>query len=307
MIRQMSVFDKQYTNGNTTVIINTLDGSKIRYTDDDEFLPQFAEAIDMTITYKCDGGCQFCYAGCSSEGKHANLISDYVVNTLVPSMRPYTEVALNGNDLSHPHLEEFLKMLRENRVIANLTVNQKHFMSHIGELHDLSNKNLIHGLGVSLVEPDEYFISKLKEFPNAVIHTIAGILSTEDIKALKGNNIKLLILGYKVTGRGDSYYTNNKDTIDKNMKNLKKALPKMIKSKSFKVICFDTLALEQLSVRELLDESQWKKLYQGEEGSFTYFIDLVNNKFAKNSIERDTYDINGMNALQMFKIIQGER
>ena len=91
-----------YINGNVLVKIDTETGTKIRYTKDDAFMPMFPESIDCTITYKCDGHCNFCYMNCTESGKHANLESDYVKNIFVPSLRPYTELAINGNDLSHP-------------------------------------------------------------------------------------------------------------------------------------------------------------------------------------------------------------
>jgi hypothetical protein len=59
--------------------------------------------IDVTITTKCDGGCGFCYMNCTEKGIHANLNQPWV-----DTIRPYTEVAINGNDLTHPGLIEFL-------------------------------------------------------------------------------------------------------------------------------------------------------------------------------------------------------
>ena len=46
---------QKYTNGNIKVVIDTENGTKIRYTKDSVFKPEFAESIDLTITYKCDG------------------------------------------------------------------------------------------------------------------------------------------------------------------------------------------------------------------------------------------------------------
>ena len=55
-----------------------------------------------------------CYEGCSLNGKHADLFSpDYY--PLLDSLHPYTEMALNGNDLSHPQLDEFLYFLKDKK------------------------------------------------------------------------------------------------------------------------------------------------------------------------------------------------
>ena len=115
-----------YRNGNYTVLIDDRNGTKVRYTKDGKFVPKFAESIDVTLTYQCDGGCPFCYADCTPDGKHANLMSDSIME-LVDSLAPFTELALNGNDLSIPHLEDFLRILKKKHIFANLTVNQKHF------------------------------------------------------------------------------------------------------------------------------------------------------------------------------------
>ena len=54
----MSIIGR-YKNGNYQVTIFS-DGTKIRETDDDKFIPAFSESCDLKITDKCDGGCAFC-------------------------------------------------------------------------------------------------------------------------------------------------------------------------------------------------------------------------------------------------------
>ena len=82
-----------YKNGNYIVTILE-DGTKIRITEENEFIPEFSENIDCKITDKCSQMCKFCYEGCTPDGKHSDLFSFSFINTL----HPYTEIALNGND-----------------------------------------------------------------------------------------------------------------------------------------------------------------------------------------------------------------
>ena len=96
-----------YKNGNYIVTILE-DGTKIRVTEENEFIPEFSENIDCKITDKCSQMCKFCYEGCTPEGKHSDLFSFSFINTL----HPYTEIALNGNDLDHPDIDKFLKFLK---------------------------------------------------------------------------------------------------------------------------------------------------------------------------------------------------
>ena len=48
-----------YKNGNYIVTILE-DGTKIRKTGEDEFIPKFSENIDCKITDKCSQMCKFC-------------------------------------------------------------------------------------------------------------------------------------------------------------------------------------------------------------------------------------------------------
>jgi len=107
-----------YKNGNYNVRL-LADGTKIRETNEDEFIPAFAENCDCKITDKCDGGCPFCYEGCTPNGKHGDILNYKFLDTL----HPYTELAINGNDMSHPDLIPLLEKLKEKKVVANMTVS----------------------------------------------------------------------------------------------------------------------------------------------------------------------------------------
>lgn len=298
-----------YKNGNYQVTILS-DGTKIRRTDDDEFIPSFPENADVKITDKCSQGCPFCYEGCTKEGEHAYLMCDdgtfgqHWMNTL----QPYTELALNGNDLDHPDLDKFLLKMQSKHIITNLTVNQNQFMKHLDYLKYLTKYKMIYGLGVSLVNAkDEKFFEALKEFPNAVIHTIAGILSTDDIIILMKNNVKVLILGYKNLGRGVNYKNNVFNHVDAYIQQLQYWLPKMVEN--CKVVSFDNLAIEQLNVKELLfkdKQSEWDEFYMGDDGNFTIYIDAVNQTFAKNSCmpKDERFPIDGRSMKGMFNFIR---
>ena len=95
----------KYTNGNYKVQILS-DGTKIRYTKDNAFKPEFPESIDVKITDYCDMGCAYCHELSTPKGKHANL--DILLEVLKPLL-PGTELAIGGgNPLFHPNLLPFL-------------------------------------------------------------------------------------------------------------------------------------------------------------------------------------------------------
>lgn len=266
-----------YKNGNYRTLILS-DGTKIRKTNDDEFIPDFAENMDIKITNCCDRNCLMCHEGSMPNGKHGDIMNEKFIDTL----HPYQEVAIGGGDITtHPDLIPFLQKLKERKVIANITVNQIHFVQKQDLIKRLVNEKLIYGLGISLVNPTKKFISMIKQYPNVVIHVINGILKPSDIEALQNNNLKMLILGYKQLRRGTDWYTEDHENIIVRQMWLKENICNIYDK--FKVVSFDNLAIEQLNMRRFFTDKEWEEFYMGDDGKFTYYIDMVERKFAKSS------------------------
>lgn len=286
----------KYHNGNYDVVM-LYDGTKIRYNNLDNLTPSFAESIDCTITTKCDGGCPYCYLECNENGVHADLNQPFF-----DTLHKGQELALNGNDLSHPDLPLFLDHMKSKGVICNITLNQKHFMKYAITLKILENMGLIHGIGVSLTDStDPNLYINLEIFDNIVVHTIDGLLTKDDIKNMSDKNIKLLILGYKILGRGADYFDKHELEIDNNVKYLRENIKEI--NQHFDVISFDNLALEHLDIKSHMPNKEWERLYMGNEGKYTFFIDAVNKKFAMSSLADERYDLMD-NVDDMFRYIK---
>lgn len=268
----------EYKNGNfiTRIFSN---GTMVRKTDDNQFIPEFASGIDIKITDKCSGtNCVWCHEGSSPGGRHGNIMGERFVDTL----KPWQEVALGGgNVLEHPSLIPFLRKLKFRNVIANITVNQYHFEANQELIRQLADEKLIYGLGVSLMNPTGEFIEHMKQYPNAVVHVINGIVQGNQINKLKDHDLKLLILGYKQLRRGNMYYDKEENLIRQRMQWLYENIQNVIDS--FVVTSFDNLAIEQLDVKRLLKEEEWEHFYMGDDAMFTFYIDMVERKFARNS------------------------
>ena len=292
----------EYDNGNVHVI-RFDDGTVIRYSEDDEFNFDFPENMDIKITNRCSGtNCAMCHEGSTFLGLHGDILNAEWID----SIHPFTEVALGGgNVLEHPDLLPFLKMLKERNIFANITLNQFHFMNHINYIKELIDRQLIRGLGVSLTDPSEDFIETIRLFPNAVIHIIAGVIDDITMSKLigRGRDLKILVLGYKVLRRGEHYYDEHAQEIALNAHMIERYLPIMFNV--FKVVSFDNLALEQVHVRNHIPKQTWDQFYQGEDGTMTFYIDMVENLFAKNSTAKfeDRYPIKGT-VRSMFNFIK---
>lgn len=273
-------FWQKYKNGNCEIMINTFDGTRIIDTGEDtEVNLDFPLSMDISIGRRCDGRCQFCYENATPDGPEADLLNIPFLETL----KPFTEIAINGNSVNHPQLIPFLEKLKQKQIIANMTVNQIHFEQKQDIIDRLLKEKLIYGLGISLRNATPEFAAKVAEYPTAVIHVINGIFTQKDADILGGNDLKLLILGYKMKGRGDDYYYSNRFQIRENQRWLEDNV--LLLTEKFQVVSFDNLALAQLNVKDKMSSEKWDAFYQGDDGQLSMYIDLVSGTFGKSSLE----------------------
>ena len=283
--KRMKRFVK-YQNGNYNVVIDTKDGTKVRENDLDFFKADFPESMDLKITNCCDMGCAMCHENSHKDGLHGDIMSAGFIDKL----HPYTELAIGGgNPLEHPDLVPFLEKCKKLNLIPSMTVNQVHFMKNRSFIKNLVKQKLIYGLGVSLVRVTNDFIEALKEFPNAVIHVINGIVNPLELEALSGEGLKILILGYKQFRRGEQLYQEQGKQIEETKSWLYEKLPQIINDGWFEVVSFDNLAIKQLDAQRLMSNEDWEQFYMGDDGSATMYVDMVNREFAKSSTSTDRY------------------
>lgn len=289
-----------YKNGNYFVDLYD-DGTKIRYNDLDNLTPEFAESMDCKITNQCPFGCAMCHEKSTPDGKHGDIMNIEFIDKL----RPGIEMAIGGGAVtSHPDLIPFLKKLKEIGVIPSITVNQKEFMGNFDLINMLIKEKLIYGLGVSFSSFDDDFWNKIiKDNPNVVVHLIAGIHGGDVFDYFANKGVKILILGYKDFGRGHELLEKASKVISIQLNWLKDNLRNYLDK--FKVISFDNLAITQLNVKNLLTSDEWNKFYQGDDGTHTMYVDLVNKQFAKTSTSNKRYPLLS-NIDDMFKIIKEE-
>lgn len=73
--------------------------------------------------------------------------------------------------------------------------------------------------------------------------------------------------------------------------------------KWFSTMSFDNLAIEQLEPSRLMTEDEYKQFYMGDDGGYTYYIDLVNKQFAQSSTSTKRYELLD-DAQDMFNVIR---
>lgn len=277
------------------------DGTKIRWNDKDSFNPIKPESIDLKITNMCNMECGMCHENSTPDGKHGDILNLPFIET----MFPYSEIAIGGgNPLTHPDLIEFLEGLKERKIIASMTVNQVHFMHNIDLLKELTDKKLIYGLGISYIGGrHENCINAIKQFPNAVVHVINGIVHMDGLEALANNDLKILVLGYKEFRRGKTLYDECGSQINYLKAQFYDMLPKMVNDGWFKCISFDNLAIKQLEPKRLMSEKEYAQFFMGLDGEYTMYVDAVNRQFAKSSVSTERYDLMD-DIADMFKTVK---
>lgn len=289
----------QYQNGNYVVTIFN-DGTKIRENDLDFFDADFPESMDCKITNQCPMGCPMCHEQSTPNGKHGDIMNTEFIDKL----RPGTEMAIGGGAVtSHPDLIPFLQKLKKRGVIPSITVHQKEYANHIDLINKLVSDKLIYGLGISFSSFDDEFWDEVLKNTNVVVHLIAGIHGGDVFKYFAKKNAKILILGYKDFGRGHMLLEKAGGVINVQLQWLKNNLKEIMSE--YRVISFDNLAIEQLDIKNLLTEEEWQRFYQGDDGTHTMYVDLVNKQFAKTSTSTVRYPLLS-NIDDMFKIIKSE-
>lgn len=302
---------RSYRNGNVYVDIDLETGSKIRSCDDVIQCPEFPESLDICISNKCSHNCEFCYAGCTPEGRDADLESYYY---LIDQLHPFTEIAVNINHRQESFIP-FLEYCNRRNIIVNVTMNQDFFMDPINKVYidKICGRfgPKVHGIGLSVtLSGMPSFVEQIHEYEktfgvNFVLHFVLGITNWKDIKYLMYKNLKALFLGYKVSGRGYGYFSCRSDKIRDNMEFMSNHIIDIIDEGLFSVVSFDNLAIEQLSLRDKMDPDLFSDVFQGEDGTSSFYIDLVNDEYALNSFTDNKFPIKeGDDIKSMFQQIR---
>lgn len=255
------------------------DGTKIRQFKK-VYNPEYPETLDMKITNFCDSRCKWCHEKSSVRGKYCTWNLD-----ILDGLPEGVEIAIGGgNPLSHPKIFKIVDDINSKGLIPNITVNTFHLIQE--KYQKILNKLNYTSLGIS-------FSKDFKKIPkrfineNTVWHFINGVHSLDDMRVVAKYNkgSKALILGYKSFGRGVNFIPKYKYSL------------KELKKLNYKVIAFDNLAVDQFKI---VDEN-----YMGEDGNFSFYVDLVNKEFGKGSYDPIRYKMikNIKNSFEQIKIL----
>ncbi len=297
-----------FINGNAQVILFS-DGTRIiNKLNDAPLNLEIPLSLDVKLTNKCSNNCTYCYEKSVKDGVSGRL--DY---TLFKSLPAHCEYNIGGGNIFDDDLlfTQVQDKINHAGGIVNTTINLIDYLKNAAELYSLQDLRSVYGVGVSynrMYANDESFIPTIKKFwtEKNIMHVINGIVNEQDLQLIKDAGInKILVLGIKNFGKGKTYLASHNKEISKNSSQLLNWLEKL----NFSIVSFDNLALTQLSLKDKVKTDTWDNLYQGEDGTISFYIDLVDGKFAKNSIApiSKRYNIDDLSIKEMFNIIKNEQ
>lgn len=287
----------KYKNGNAAVQL-LQDGTRIvEY--DGELDLDYPLNVDVRVSSKCTFGmnpktgkavCAFCHESATTDGVNGDVEELHFKLSELPIG---TEIAIGANQIDKS-LFALLFTLHGRPV--NLTVNQGHLPRDCDFIKNLIKNGLIRGLGVSYRHGMAPIPQEILEYPNTVVHVIAGIDDIHDVKRLASIGVKkLLVLGEKDFGF-------NQGRVD--LQSHKHQFWRMWVHdlfEMFDVVSFDNLALEQLRVGRFVPQSLWDKFYQGEH---SLYINAVDGTYSPSSRSPDKTPWDGMSIKEYFQSLK---
>lgn len=274
-------------------LFNERTGLKLRLvidaTGERKVMPERAstpDLVDIKITNYCNFGCQYCYQGSTKQGLHADLNDiKHIIYKL--SKEEVFEIAYGGGEpTQHPDFIEILKYTRECNIIPNFTTrNIGWLIKNWDEIKDVIGSCAISVDDISVVNRVDAFMSCMHvRHDKIAVQYVLGSCSEYNmqsiIKACSENHINLTLLGFKTVGRGDKYrQLDNSKWLD--------VIEDCRKNNKYTNIGIDTACVQQYE--QMLKERGFPEwLYHKEEGTFSWYIDCVDNKVGKSSYDELT-------------------
>ena len=277
----------KYTNGNANIWLDLRDGTRIiEYPDNEPLTLETPLNIDIRVSTQCPYGyntvtqkstCAFCHESALVDGQecHYGVLQQVLMDAKLPRG---TEIALGVNEVTED-LVQFVKNLYRLGLVVNITMNERYILQY-GDTGLKQMLPYVFGLGISyrslqgcLSLPDW-----IADYPHTVIHVINGIDNFDDVKELSVKYHKLLVLGEKDFGF-------NRGKVNLNTEQHKQWKSNIMQlTKTFDIVSFDNLGLQQLEIRGKITDEEYKSFYQGEH---SMYINAVEQYFAPSSRTRN--------------------
>jgi len=286
-----------YNNGNALITLES-DGTRV-ISFEDELQLEYPLNVDIRVSTKCAFGmnpetgkafCSFCHESATTDGTECDYDQ---LKEVLKNLPKGIELAIGSNELTNS-LINFLEWAYKKEFVCNLTINQGHIYRDFPQISFCIKNNWIKGLGISYRDGLKWNVAQnILDYPNTVVHVIAGIDSYQEIEHLSKKGVKkILILGEKNFG----FNLGNVDLTTRKHKEWFWWVHKLFKK--FEVVSFDNLAIEQLKIKRFFTEENWNIFNQGEH---SFYINAVNQYFSPSSRNNNKTNWNEISIKDYFK------
>ena len=195
-------------------VFNKDSGSKVRFSfGDDEMVidsAQYPELIDIKLTDFCATGCEYCYQDSTPQGEHAEASYLDRIAYLCQEMKVF-EVALGGGEpLAHPKFEEILTRFRDYGIVPSFSTRNTSWLKDPAKAQRISDLCGAWALSVDDTDPiDEAaaaanYLGIKKPTIHLVLEGTPEWQFERLLKSCAEHNLRVVILGFKETGRGET-------------------------------------------------------------------------------------------------------
>jgi hypothetical protein len=233
--------------------------------------------------------CDFCHESATTDGADADF---QYLEGILSDLPKGIELAVGVNHWTFQTIQ-FMVWCKRKGFVVNVTVNQGHLRRDRNTLRYVINAELINGLGISyrsgMIDIEPEFL----EYPNTVVHVIAGLDSFESVASLRNKGVKkILVLGEKDFG----FNIGRVKLTTSSHREWYRRIHELFKM--FDVVSFDNLALEQLNVSRFV--MNWEQMYQHE---YSFYINAVDKYYAPSSRSAEVVSCSDMTVRQYFQHI----
>ena len=195
-------------------IFNKDSGGKVRFSfGDDEMViesAQYPELIDIKLTDFCATGCHYCYQDSTPQGEHAEFRYVQSLAYLCKEMKVF-EVALGGGEpLAHPKFEEILASFNHYGITPSFSTRNTSWLKDSVKAQRISD--LCGAWALSTDDTNSIdeaaaaakYLGIKKPTIHLVLEGTSSYRFESLLKSCAEHSLRVVILGFKKTGRGEN-------------------------------------------------------------------------------------------------------
>lgn len=246
------------------------------------------ELVDIKLTDYCPFGCAYCYQDSTLSGRHASRETLYNALSGLAGLKVF-EVAFGGGEPTlYPEFRDVLRHCGYLGITPNFTTRNLAWFNDATNLKVFNEYCGSFAFSADNVEAVKRLIQMIDQQSIAsdkvTLQIIDGVVTYDELHQMiallrqeaSTRYMRITILGYKETGRGDQFKRVNTRWLD------------VVREAGLRSISIDTALAKQYQA-ELEALRIPREMYHTEEGKFSMYLDLVGLQAGASSYEPETF------------------